>query len=798
MIRTVRRGVRRFVRLLALGIIATAIFWSGIVVAWALVAAVPSIDNFENRRVVESTKVYDRTGNVLLYDVHGTMRRTAVSLEDVSLNIRNATIAIEDDTFYQHRGVRPLATARAILRNLKQGNLLGGHGGSTITQQVVKNTLLTKDKTIIRKVKEWVLAIKLERLYTKDKILETYLNETPYGGTLYGVEEASQYFFGISAKETSLAQAAHIAALPQAPTRYSPYGSHREELEARKNLVLERMLVNGFITQAEFDTTKSETVTFKEEQEAGIKAPHFVFFVLEQIEEKYGASSVANGGLTIITTLDYELQKKAEDTIRTHALENEKKFNAENAGLVAIDPKTGQVITMVGSRGYFDEEIDGMVNVTVTPQQPGSAFKPFVYAAAFEKGYTPETVVFDLKTQFTAHCASNDLETHDECYSPENYDSVFRGPVTLRNALAQSINIPAVKVLYITGVEAAIRYARNMGISTLTSRDQYGLTLVLGGGEVYLLDMVSAYGVFANEGIRNTPVSILRVEDPNGKTLEEFKEESERVIPTHIANSVSDILSDDVARAPAFGEGSALHVPGATVAAKTGTTNDYRDAWIIGYTPTVVAGAWAGNNNNSPMEKRVAGFIVAPLWNEFMRYAVEKYPSGAFTPPQPDPLWDTLPPVLRGEWNTDPAQGVHSILYWIDKNNPRAPWSGGQRNDPQLPLWDYAVTLWSQGTSSIVSTPTPSTVTNGTLSIVEPKNGSIISRGTTFAATVEHPNPPSVNRVAFYLNGQFVGSVAKPPYVLPVTPTTAGTMTLRAVAESQQGSMESFVTFSIK
>ena len=779
-----KRLLRRFLRLFVIGIVATAVFWSGIFVAWAVVVSIPSIDNFENRRVAESTKIYDRTGNVLLWDVHGTVRRTAVALADVSINIRNATVAIEDDTFYEHRGIRPLATMRAIARNFTQFELLGGHGGSTITQQVVKNTLLTKDKTLIRKAKEWVLAVKLERVYTKDQILETYLNETPYGGTLYGVEEASQYFFGVSAKEVSLAQAAYLAALPQAPTRYSPYGSHREELETRKNLVLERMFVNGFIAEEERSAAAHELVTFKEEKEAGIKAPHFVFYVLEYIEEKYGADAIANSGLKIVTTLDYDLQKKAEEIVEKFALENEDKFNAENAGLVAVDPKTGQLLTMVGSRGYFDEEIDGMVNVTVTPQQPGSAFKPFVYAAAFEKGYTPDTVVFDLKTQFTAHCASNDLETHDDCYAPENYDNTFRGPINLRNALAQSINIPSVKVLYLTGVKTAIEYARSMGITTLTDANQYGLTLVLGGGEVYLLDMVNAYSVFANEGVRSEPARILRVEDSDQQVLEEYKENPVRVIPAYIANTISDVLSDEVARAPAFGEGSALYVPGAFVAAKTGTTNDYRDAWIIGYSPTIAAGSWAGNNDNSPMEKRVAGFIVAPMWNEFMRYATQKYPSGDFAPLPPDPLLDSIPPVLRGEWNTNPQEGVHSILYWVNKENPR----GGNPNhsDSQLLLWDYPVSTWASGTS--MQKP---------FVIVSPQRGSIIPRA-PFAALATHANPQSISRVLFYLNDKLVGEVHAQPYIVTITPPKSGLITLRAEAIGLQSSEEASATFTIQ
>ena len=691
---TKRRRRSSFARTALAGAAIAFVFAGGVFVAWAAVVSIPSIANFENRKLIESTKIYDRTGNVLLYDVHGTMRRTAVPLEDISPNLRNATIAIEDATFYEHRGFRPLSFFRAMGVNLWSGSFV--QGGSTITQQVVKNTLLTKDKTIIRKLKEITLALKLERVYSKDEILAMYLNENPYGGTIYGVQEASQYFFGIDAKDVSVAQAAYMAALPQAPTRYSPYGNHRDELERRKDLVLRKMLENTFITEEEYAVAREEVVEFQDQAEAGIKAPHFVFFVREYLEETYGVDAVQSGGLQVITTLDYELQKKAEDVLSKAALENEKKFNASNAGLVAIDPKSGQILAMVGSRGYFDEKIDGKVNVTLARRQPGSSFKPFVYATAFEKGYTPETIVFDLPTQFSARCAPTDaLNNTSPCYSPGNYDLKFRGPMTFRDALAQSVNIASVKVLYLAGITASIETAERMGITTLADKSRYGLTLVLGGGEVALLEEVSAYGVFANDGVRNPPTGILRVEDKTGSVLERFEEKSARVISSQVARLINAVLSDNVARTPEFGANSPLFFKGRDVAAKTGTTNDFRDAWIIGHTPGIVVGAWAGNNDNSPMVKRIAAFIVAPMWHEVTEYAIEKYPSEPFAPPAPDPELDSLPPVLRGSWNGNPAEGVHDILYWVNKDNPRSgrpvnPWS-----DPQFAAWEYPVQLWA-------------------------------------------------------------------------------------------------------
>ncbi len=784
----------------AIGGIALFLFIFGAGIIWATVAPLPSIENFESRRVSESTKIYDRTGSIILYDVHGAMRRTEVPLEDISINVRNATIAIEDDTFYEHNGFRPRSFLRAVLVNLRIVPGIVGQGGSTITQQVVKNTLLTTDKTIVRKAKEIILAIRLERVYTKDQILATYLNEAPYGGTIYGVEEASRYFFATSAKNLTLAQAAYLAALPQAPTRYSPYGTHRDQLENRKNLVLRRMKDIGFIDDAAYQQALAEVVEFQSEEDSGIKAAHFVFYVREYLEQKYGADTVAHGGLQVITTLDYDLQKKAEEIVKTRAIENEKTFNAENAGLVAIDPKTGQILTMVGSRGYFDEDIDGMVNVTITPQQPGSSFKPFVYATAFEKGYTPETIVFDLKTQFTAHCAPNDLETHDDCYSPGNYDDVFRGPMTLRNALAQSVNVPAVKVLYLAGVQNSIDTARRLGITTLENKDQYGLTLVLGGGEVYLLDMVGAYATLAQDGVKNTPASILSVADRDGEILEKYEEHPERVIEPQVARSVSDVLSDNNARAPAFGQTSSLSFTDYAVAVKTGTTNDYRDAWIVGYTPSIAAGAWAGNNDNSPMSKKVAGFIVAPLWREFMDYALQKYPPAPFIPPSPESSLETLPPVLRGEWNTNPSLGVHDILYWVNKADPRTSVGALPANptDPQLNHWEYPVSLWASQQNSIFPTGYSQGPGAGDFNVIMPVQNATLSGGAAVPILVAYPSTVTVSRVSYFLNNQSVGFSTEPPFYHSFNTAVRGPVTLRAVFETSTGSVERTVQFTIQ
>lgn len=692
---------------IAVVITAAAFVATGAVLLWISTLDMPDLSAFEERRVLQSTKIYDRTGEVLLYDLHQDVRRTSVGYEDISRHIKNATVAIEDDTFFEHHGVRPLAIVRAAIANLQEGDLFGGQGGSTITQQVIKNALLEPEKRLTRKIKEIILAFRLEQTLSKEEILLHYLNESPYGGTIYGVEEASRAYFGISAADVTLAQAAYLAALPQAPTFYSPHGNNVAALEARKNRVLTRMRALGFITDQEYQNARAEEVVFLPQATSGIRAPHFVFYVRDYLARRYGEEFLAERGFRVITSLDWQLQEAAERIVRERALANETQFNAENAGLAAIEPQTGQVLVMVGSRNYFDPDIDGNVNVTLAERQPGSAFKPFVYAAALERGYTPETAVFDLHTQFSTTCEIDHFSSEGDCYAPNNYDGQFRGPVNFRNALAQSLNVPAVKVLYLAGMEAVLKVARDFGITTFGEASRYGLSLVLGGGEVRLLELVGAYGVFANEGVRAQTMSILRIEDAEGQVIETFTPRSQRVIDRNVALQISDMLSDDDARAPLYGPNSLLDVAGYDVAVKTGTTNDYRDAWIVGYTPTIAVGAWAGNNDNRSMERQLSGLIITPLWREFLDVALQTRPRETFraapaTPPQ-------VKPVLRGVWFSPEEilsegevlpevagalSAAHSILYFVDRNDPEGPPPRTPEADPQFTRWEYPVSLW--------------------------------------------------------------------------------------------------------
>ena len=689
-----------------------------ILIMWVATLRVPDFSAFEERKVARSTKIYDRNEEIVLFDIHQDIKRTVISIDEMGENIQEATIAIEDKDFYSHNGVQIKAIIRALFANLKSGEF--SQGGSTITQQIVKNTLLTSEKRITRKLKEAFLALKVEKEMSKDEILEIYLNESPYGGSFYGIKETSNAFFDKDPIDLTVAEAAYLAAIPQAPTFYSPYGEHKDRLDARQRFVLDKMYEFGFITEEEYEEAKLEVVEFLPRGRLGIKAPHFVFYVREYLEERYGTDAVESGGLQVTTTLDYDLQEKAEEIVLKHALQNEELWNASNAALVAIDPNNGEILTMVGSRDYFDEEIDGSFNVATAVRQPGSSFKPFIYATAMTKGYTPNTTLFDVKTEFQSTCNELGLAkpgyNQDDCYSPSNYDNAYLGPLSLREALAQSRNVPSVKLLYLTTIADSLKTAKNMGITTLTNPEQYGLTLVLGGGEVKLLDMTSAYGAFATEGVHYEPQAILKVTDADGNVLEEYETpKGQKVLDENSARIISDILSDNEARTPLFGSNSFVYFGETSVAGKTGTTNNNRDAWMMGYTPEIAVGVWSGNNDNTPMTKGSA--ISGRLWREFMDVALTKVPHTKFTEPFINDSED-LKPVLRGLWQgsdvtlIDNITGnlatewtpeetleqliitdIHSILHWVNRNNPNGP-IPGTSNSQQYKNWETPVQNW--------------------------------------------------------------------------------------------------------
>lgn len=778
-----------------LSILALAVLSMVFLVLAVYFTKIPDIANANEIKRAESTKIYDRTGKIVLYDVHGEEKRTVITFDQIPRSIKNATIALEDDTFYQHYGIRPLSILRSLLINIIKINL--EQGGSTITQQLVKNTLLGPEKTIKRKIKEVILTIKIEQKYSKDKILDLYLNQIPYGQNAYGVESAAITFFGKHANELNIPESAYLASLPKAPSFYSPYGKHKDSLDKRAEFTLKRMMDLGFLSEKEYEESKKEKVSFLPQKRQGIIAPHFVMEVLDKLNSQYGEDLVARSGLNVITTLDVDLQQKSEEVIKKYGDNNEKNFNAKNAGIVITDPKTGDILAMVGSRDYFDQKRDGNFNITTAKRQPGSSFKPFVYATALKKGYTPETVLFDLFTEFNPSCMPNGNAPAgfdpDKCYHPQNYDEKFRGPVSLREALAQSLNVPSVKLLYLTGLDDSLRTARDFGITSLNEPDRYGLTLVLGGGEVSLLELTSAYGVFANEGIKNPSRDILEIKDSSEKLLFTSETKSSEVVDKNTARTISDILSDNNARGPSFGE--ALVFSGKKVAAKTGTTNNYRDAWVIGYTPNIAIGAWSGNNDNTPMEKRVAGFIVAPMWHELMEFALTKTPSEDFITP------DNFPankPVLKGEWRggisyiinknsgklarEDTPQNfkeerviaaIHTILYWLKKDDPLGEPPFNPSSDSQFKNWEHSVREWAysrgyidQNVNSIPNSY-DDTIYNSFFSKTEIK---ILPEKTSYSKKDDIIIEPiiessyNIKQIDFFVNEKFLGSVTSNPF----------------------------------
>jgi 1A family penicillin-binding protein len=591
----------------------------------------------------EATTIYARDGQTELYKIRGDKNRTRIEFDQMPKCIKDATVDTEDKTFYKHSGLDPRGVARAVLVNFELGSS-NAQGGSTITQQLVKNALLSPERTYTRKAKELVLSLEIEQMFTKDRILELYLNEIPYGSNAYGIEAASQTYFGKHAKDLNLAECATLAGIPRAPTFYSPFTSNDpDRLKNRTNFVLDQMVKQGSITEAQANEAKQQVASglqFAAARGEDIKAPHFVFYVREQLEKEYGTKQVEEGGMKVVTTLDPDKQKIAEEVIQENAESKFKAYGASNAALTSVDPKTGQILAMVGSVDYFNTEGEGNVNVATSERQPGSSFKPIVYLAGFKKAYDPNlhlafnpaTLLWDVKTDFGGG------------YSPNNYDGTFRGPVSARDALQQSLNVPAVKMLDLVGIGTSLDLAHNMGITTLNDPDRYGDSLVLGGGEVKLVDMTSAYGVMANQGTaavwqRNsngthtTSTPLLEVRDRKGKVLDKYKANDHEVFNKDLAYQISDVLSDDAARAPEFGRGSALTLPGRPAAAKTGTTDSFRDAWTLGYTPQLAAGGWIGNNDNSPMDKVGGSIGAAPIWQEYMERALKGQPVQKFEKP---------------------------------------------------------------------------------------------------------------------------------------------------------------------
>lgn len=741
----------------------------------SLIKDLPSPELLENRRVAQSTKIFDRTGENLLYEIHGEEKRTVIPFDEIPDIVKQATLAIEDENFYNHGAFDFRAIARAFFTNLLSGRIK--QGGSTITQQLAKNAFLSPERTITRKLKELILAIRLENKYDKDEILSLYLNQIPYGSNAYGIEAAAQTFFKKSAKELNLAEAALLASLPRAPSYYSPYGNHVDELMERKNRTLEKMVELKYITREEAEKAKQYKFKFANPS-TEIKAPHFVIAVQDYLNKNYGEDFVKTAGLKVITTLDLQMQEIAENAVKKIAERNTEMYQGHNAALVVEDPRTGQILAMVGSKDYFGEaepegckpgvncRFEGNFNVALHGlRQPGSAIKPFVYLGAFYKGYTPETVVFDVPTEFRPNHPDCPIKVdfknnNDACYHPKNFDEKFRGPVTFRQALGQSINVPSVKVLYLAGIDNVLSLVKKMGITTLTERGRYGLSLVLGGGEVTLTELVGAYSVFAQDGVYHPQTLILEITDSRGRTIEKYENNKGiQVIEPQYARFINDILSDIKTRSGLFQNSLNLTVfPEHEIALKTGTTNDYRDAWTIGYTPSLTIGVWAGNNDNTPMHKKGSSLLAAvPIWHEFAKNIIPKMPSETFK--KPEPVFKTHP-ILNGQYTvvykttSEYYPQIHSLLYYF------------QKNSPQFKNWEEPVLEWAEKNipnfKSEYNKPLPADAKISSLEkdlinidIKSPKNGSFIKQNQiTINASIS--SETKLARLEIKFNGQLL------------------------------------------
>lgn len=614
---------------------------------WFLVLkGLPSPKDLVTREQEISTKIYDRNG-VLLYKIYKDKNRTLIKLNQVPTHVRLATLAAEDAEFYAHPGISIRGIIRATYRNLTRGELTGG---STITQQLVKNALLTPEKTITRKIRELILSVGVELSFSKDEIFEMYLNEVPYGGTAYGIQEASEQYFGKNVWDLSLAEAAMLAGLPKSPTKFSPFGENPELSFSRQKEVLRLMRINRYITSNEEDEAGVQRLTFAPNK-TEIKAPHFVMYVRNQLVEKYGEEVVETGGLEVVTTLDYEIQKLAEAAV-TQEVEKLSRLNVGNGAALVLNPQTGEILAMVGSKNYFDTEGDGNVNVTTRPRLPGSSIKVVNYAYALSNNYTPASIISDTPITYSV--------PGQPPYSPKNYDGEYRGSITLRSALAESRNIPAVKVLASYGVSKMIELGQKMGITTWEDESRFGLSLTLGGGEVKLIDLARVYATIANLGKRPEISSVIEVKNYKDKVLETNRCLSirgigsvgsvyaaevadaaqdicggEEILDPKISFMLIDILRDNSARAPSFGSNSMLVISGhPEVAVKTGTSNDLRDNLTVGFNQKYLVAVWVGNNDNSPMARIASGVTgAAPIWNKIMKGLLSSEPTVDWSPP---------------------------------------------------------------------------------------------------------------------------------------------------------------------
>ena len=797
--------ISRFSKLTLIGVVAGVLLIAFLFIWYA--KDLPQPDKIV-RKEGFATKIYDRN-NELLYDVYADQRRTPVKLEEIPLYLRQATVAVEDKNFYKHGGFDPTGWMRAVVNIVIHRKL---QGGSTLTQQLVKNVLLTPERTFIRKIKEFILAVQIERRYSKDEILQMYLNEAPYGGTAWGVESAAEVYFDKKVSDLTLVESAILAGLPQRPSVYSPFGEDPKAYLWRTEQVLRRMKEDGYITSEQEEEAKKQIAEVEFAPEGpGFRAPHFVMYVKKLLEERYGTRMVEQGGLRVTTSLDLDLQEEAQAIVAGEIAKVEG-IHITNGAALVMDPQTGEILAMVGSKNYNDPDYDGKVNVTLSLRQPGSAIKPVTYVTAFKKGYTPSTLIMDLKTSFPGGDKPE--------YVPVNYDGQYHGPLQVRYALGSSINVPAVKMLALVGLEDMLQTAWEMGFTTLEPTQEnlsrLGLSVTLGGGEVRLLDMVSAYSAFANGGYKASPTAILKVTDKDGQILEENKaEKGRRVLTEEQAFLINNILSDNNARLITFGENSLINLQG--VAAKTGTTNDRRDNWTVGWTPTVMTGVWVGNNDNTEMKQVASGVSgAAPIWRRIILEAMKGKPAGGFEVPSGmvtaevdkvsgyrahDGFLSRMEYFIKG---TEP-QGedpVHTKLKICRSEKKLATPVDIARGDyeekeyfvfkEEDPLtsenrWQKGIDEWLAGIGDErYHPPTDYCGTSGQIEvrIEEPENQAKV--GSSFRVVVRPISINKIKKVEIYINNDKKASITSPPFERDFT-LADGAYTIKAKAEDEKG-----------
>lgn len=759
-----------------------------------------------------STRLFARNGEPL-YTIAKEKKQILIEEKDIPEVMKQATIALEDHNFYNHYGIDARGLARALLFGGERG------GGSTITQQLARNTVLNNERTIGRKIKEALIAVEIEAMRTKNEIMTMYLNAVPYGGNNYGIEAAARSFFGKAAKELTLAEAATLASLPQRPTTLYPYGPNNDQLLARRNFALDEMTDLGFITKEAADEAKKVEMKFSPKRES-ITAPHFVLYVQEWLvnyfteelgEKQLAEQKVEEGGLNVITTLDLAQQLIAEDVVSKAAAGNLKRAGASNAGLIGLDPKRGEIMAMVGSVDYFQEQF-GAFNVTTASRQPGSSFKPVVYAAAFKEKYNPATTLFDLRTDFGGG------------YEPDNFDGGFRGPITIRQALGNSLNIPAVKILDLVGMDNALQTAKDLGITTLTDKNRYGLSLVLGGGEVKLLEMATAYGVFANNGYLQPTTPILKITDARQKELynHENPKDGRQVLDPQVAYQITNILADVEAKRPTFSRTmGVLTIPGRPSAVKTGTTNAFRDAWTIGFTPQYVTAVWAGNNDNSSMNNAGGSVAAAPIWAEFMRRVNEKMPVEQFKRPDGiqeitvDRLSNKLPvdgsePIkdIFARWQVPTEKDdVHNRVRICRENGLLADssipdelaeertFAYVKSEKPNNPRWENPVRAWAAANGLNNRPPTEKcqigSDTKPAITIESPSSDAVVSGEFSIMASASAPS--GIRSVEFYIDNTLVSSDIEAPYqtTYNASQLANGSHTIKVTAISTNGASSS-------